>query len=304
MRGLVSYILVCGSIFISSTNYAQTEASRIKVIKISESIYKFFVDDFVNMIAFVGPDGVMLIDSGFEENTEEVKSILKKLGYHDIKYIINTHSDYDHIAGNRSLRDNAIIIAHENCIDQMLIYMEPTFEIPFDKKVFEEGLPVISFKDQMIIHFNGEEIHLIPLIGGHTDEDIIVHLKNSGVICVGDIILPESFPHVKVENGGRVNTLIANIDFMIEKFAEDELLVSGHGNNMKVSDLNVYRKMVFETSELVHNALIEGKDVEQMIEGKILKNWESWNSKMFPDDLNTESWIENIFDSWKSELVK
>ncbi len=294
-------LLISMLIIIPNLSYAQIESLHIEVSKVSENIYKFFIDDFVNMVAFLGPNGILLVDTGFEENIDEVKSILNELGNSEIKYIINTHSDYDHIAGNRSLRGNALVIVHENCRNQMLKYIDPLFDIPFDKKIFAEGLPMITLKDHTVIHFNGEEIHIIPLLGGHTDEDIIVYFKNSGVLCVGDIIFPYSFPQVKVENGGSIQTLMANLETLINNFSKDVILIAGHGAEMNVKQLDGYRRMIIETTDIVHDAIKEGKDVEEMKKDIILKNWKSWNSKMFPEDLNTGSWIESLYNNWHIE---
>jgi glyoxylase-like metal-dependent hydrolase (beta-lactamase superfamily II) len=304
MKKKLIFILI--SLLSINTNlfFAQNEDSKIEVMKISENIYKLFVDDFVNMIAFAGPDGVLLVDSGFEETAEEVKSILTELGNSEIKYIINTHSDYDHIAGNRSLRENALVIAHTNCKDQMLKYIEPSFDIPFDKKIFKEGLPMIKIEDRTVIYFNDEEIHIIPILGSHTDEDIVVYFKNEGIVCLGDIILPDSFPHVKVENGGSVQKLLANIDTLINNFSKAVLLIVGHGRDMKIEELKEYRKMIFETNGIVVNAMKKGKGIEEMKRENILKDWEAWNSKMFPEDLNTDSWIDNIYKSWIKRVSK
>jgi hypothetical protein len=211
MKKKTLFFLLPILIFHAVESYAQIESSKIEVMKISDTIYKLFVDNFVNMIAFVGPDGILLVDSGFEETAEEVKLILKGLGNSDIKYIINTHSDYDHIAGNRSLRASAPVIAHANCRDQMLKYL-------------------------------------------------------------------------------------------LNNFSKDLLLISGHGRDMRIGELKEYRKMIVETVEIVVNAMKEGKDVEEMKKENMLKNFESWNSKLFPDDLNTDSWIENIYESLNKKV--
>lgn len=304
MKNKYALLIIFFIILLPGLSSAQDDRPKIEVTKISDTIYRFFVNEFVNMVAFIGPDGVLLVDSGFEKTAEQVKSILKRLGNSDIKYIINTHSDYDHIAGNRSLSENALVIAHSNCRDQMLKYMEPSFKLPFDKEIFREGLPMMTTENCLTLYFNNEEIHIIPLLGGHTDEDIIVYFKNQGVVCLGDIISPDSFPVVKVENGGSVQTLIENIDILMSRYLEDVLFVVGHGRDMKMEDLKEYRKMIVETVEIVFNAMKAGKDVDEMKRDNILKDWKSWNSKLFPEDLHTDSWIDTIVRSRDNRLQK
>ena len=85
MRKKSVLLIIFIVILLSSIAFAQDDLPEIEVTKISDTIYKFFVNEFVNMVAFIGPDGVLLVDSGFEEAVEQVKSILKRLGNSDIK---------------------------------------------------------------------------------------------------------------------------------------------------------------------------------------------------------------------------
>ena len=49
------------------------KSAKVEVIQISDNLYKLNVDDFVNIIAFTGPKGVLLVDTGFEETASEVQ---------------------------------------------------------------------------------------------------------------------------------------------------------------------------------------------------------------------------------------
>jgi glyoxylase-like metal-dependent hydrolase (beta-lactamase superfamily II) len=304
MRKKYTFLIIFLVILYSFLSYSKDDQRKIEVTRIREGIYMFWVNEFVNMVAFTGSDGVLLVDSGLPRDVEKVKAILKSLGNSNIKYIINTHSDFDHIAGNRSLGENALVIAHENCRDQMLKYIEPDYDIPFDKEIFQEGLPKMTIRDQLTLHFNNEEIQITPLIGGHTDEDIITYFKDQGILCVGDMIFPDSFPGVKLDNGGSVQGTLKNIDTLLKNYSEDVLIISGHGRVMKVAELKEYRKMIVDTVKIVSNAVSAGKSVEQAKKEDVLKDWESWNSKMFPKDLNTDYWIETIVKSREIRLQK
>jgi glyoxylase-like metal-dependent hydrolase (beta-lactamase superfamily II) len=300
MKKQIFFLLILVLFLQTNLFYSQNDSPKVTVEKISDSFYKFYLNDFVSLLAFVGPDGVLLVDSGFEDTAKKVKSFLDEQGHHEIKYIINTHSDYDHIAGNRFLRGNALVFAHKNGREQMLKYIEPSFELPFDKKIYEEGLPEITSEDRLTIHFNGEKIHIIPLLGGHTDEDIIVHFEKQGLVCLGDMVMSDSFPVVKVDNGGSVAKLLANLDTLISRFSNEVQLVVSHGRDMKVEELKEYREMVEKTADIVSSAMKAGKGIEDMKKENILADWEKWNSKLFPKDLNTDSWIETIVKSLKN----
>jgi len=254
------------------------------------------VDNFVNIIAFTGPEGVLLVDTGFPETAAEVESILDNWDSGRIRYIINTHSDYDHIAGNPALRDNAMVISHTNCKSQLTKYAEPDFDIPFDKEIFRGAIPTLTFNDPLTLHFNGEEIKIIPLIGGHTDEDTIVYFKNAGVAYTGDIISPETFPVVKLNNGGNANTLVENVEKLIALFPEETRIIVGHGPDTTTAELKAYHTMLVSTINLVEEALKQDMSLDEMINNNILKDWMSYHDPQY-EETKVETWIKTILQS-------
>lgn len=264
--------------------------------RIEDAIYKLKVDDFVNLVAFVGPDGVLLVDTGFDESSEQVKMILKELGGGDIKYIINTHSDYDHIAGNSALGGSAIVLAQTRCRSQLMEYADPEYDIPFDKALFLGAYPTVTFEEPITLYFNGDEIQVIPLTGGHTDEDVIVHFKNAGVVCLGDLISPGSFPVVKLNNGGNAYSLVENVERLISLFPEDVTFIVGHGEDTTVKELRIYHDMLKSTIAIVQEAMKANMTVEEMKRNKILEDWLSFNDPE-NEETTAETWIETIYRS-------
>ena len=274
------------------------DAASIKVTRINDTILKLCVDDFVNLVAFIGPEGVLLVDTGFDESSGQVKSILKEHGGGNIEYIINTHSDYDHIAGNSALRGNAMVLAHTHCKSQLIEYADPEYDIPFDKALFRGAYPTITFEEPVTLYFNGDEIQVIPLTGGHTDEDVIVYFKKSGVVCLGDMISPGTFPVVKLNNGGNAHTLVENVKRLISLFPEDVTFIVGHGAETTVKELRIYHHMLQSTIAIVQEAMKANMTVEEMKQRNILEDWSSFNDPKY-EETTAETWIETIYRSYE-----
>ncbi|MBU7016655.1 MAG: MBL fold metallo-hydrolase, partial [Theionarchaea archaeon] len=176
-----------------------SELPEVKITQITDNIYKILVKDYVNLIAFGGPDGILLIDSGFKETAHHLGLKLREMWNNDIKYIINTHSDRDHCGGNLTLGRHATILAHRNC-----------WKLLSKNKSLEKAL-VITFEDSLSLFFNSEELRLISLTGCHSGEDIIVHFKGANIVFLGDIIISDSFPFVRLERGGSIKKLLENL---------------------------------------------------------------------------------------------
>ena len=146
----------------------------IETFKLTDQIYRLFVHNYVNIFVFNGEQGTLLIDTGFNP-LGLIQQELKKIGVEKIRYIINTHSNGDHVNGNAVLAEEAVIISHRRCREDMT-----------KKQGFPTiGLPDLVFDQQMTLRFNREEINLIYL-PGHTGNDIVVHFKKAKVVFVGD----------------------------------------------------------------------------------------------------------------------
>jgi cyclase len=276
-------LLVLLSILMVNPLFSQSDLPDIELTKLTDIIYEMYVNNYVSLFAFTGSDGVLLIDSGFEETGKQVRAKLRELGNDKIKYIINTHSDGDHAGGNAVLGKGATIIAHERC--QEKLSKKATFP--------REGLPTITIEDTIRLNFNSENLKLIALSGGHSVEDIIVYFPKANLVCVGDIIISDSFPFVRVREGASIQQLIQNIDKMIEMFPKDIKLVVSHGRECTINDLKKYKDMLVKTTKIVSDGLRAGKTAEEMKKECVLKNWESWNNQRH-SWINVDFWIDTI----------
>jgi glyoxylase-like metal-dependent hydrolase (beta-lactamase superfamily II) len=137
---------------------------------------------------------------------------------------------------------------------------------------------------------------IIPLTGGHTDEDIIVYFKNSGVVCLGDMISPGSFPVVKLNNGGSANILLGNVGKLVSLFPESVTFIVGHGMEMTLQEVHSYHNMLQGTIEIIQAAMKRNMTVEEMKRAKILKDWSAFNDPE-NEETTAETWIETVFRS-------
>ena len=104
--------------------FAQQQGSRedVTIIKIKENFYRIeCINDFgVNVLAFCGDDGLLLVDTGFEQTVKTLSEVLKTSFNKNIKYIINSHHHFDHTGGNTFLGNNNTIVAHVNTYKRLV----------------------------------------------------------------------------------------------------------------------------------------------------------------------------------------
>ncbi len=292
MAGLAG-VLFAVVFFIFTGNLSGQD--KIKISRVKGTIYKIFLNDFVNIYALTGSEGVLLVDSGPNDTAEYVKKELTKLGNGDIKYIVNTHSDWDHIAGNQDLGKNAVVISQKNTREQIKKYINWK-DFPFDREVLRNSLQSLTFRNKMTLFFNGEIIEFISLPGAHTGDDIIVYFRNAKVACMGDMFLPGSFPVVKLYTGASIKGLINNINKVINMFPDDVKFVFGHGRDYSAADLRIYCNMLNKTIQTVSERIKAGKSLKELKKGDCLSEWKSWSGKVF-EEVNSDMWIETIYKS-------
>jgi cyclase len=281
---------VClGILLFTDISTAQDKNAKIETFKLTDNIYKFVLNNIVNVVALVGPDGVLLVDSGFDKNPVNgfinspaaIREELKKIGNDNIKYIIDTHTDSDHAYGNSELGQNATIIAQQ--LGRVRLSGMPQFPKP--------GLPNLTFQESLQLYFNNEEISVFYL-PGHTNHDIVVHFKNARIVCVGDLIIPDSFG--SISQTGNVHAMIKAMDVLYQRFADDVTFVAGHDRNLQKKDLMPYKDMIKKTLAIIEKEIKKGKSLEQMQKEDILKSWRKWDGVLFRE-LDANGWITMIY---------
>ena len=95
-------------------------SAGVELVEVSDGVFARLHEGLTNAGIIVGDEGVMIIDSlrvpSFARALiEDVRKITSK----PIKYVIDTHSHWDHSWGNEEFPD-ATIIGHQNCRAEML----------------------------------------------------------------------------------------------------------------------------------------------------------------------------------------
>ena len=140
----------------------------------------------------VGDDGVFVIDDELAPLSAKLKAALAALSKKPVRFVVNTHWHADHTGGNPALAAaGAVIVAQENVrkrcsVDQVQHFMGQTMTTP---ALPPAALPVLTFTEDVTLHLNGDEVHVIHVPAAHTDGDSIVHFKKANVIHTGDALV-------------------------------------------------------------------------------------------------------------------
>jgi cyclase len=220
-----------------------------------------------NVMASIGDQGVLLVDSQFAEMIPRINDAVASLGGGEIDFTINTHWYFDHASGNPLLgrqgswlvsqRNSRRMMAGNHVIDLVsLSYEQPASE--------DEALPVITYDDQMQFHFNGETIDLYHFGPAHTTGDTAVFFRNSNVVHMGDVFNAR-YPFIDAGNGGDIDGVIHFCNEMLARLDTDSVVVPGHGPVLAYQDLAAFIDMLEVVRERISTMIDAGMSLEEVI---------------------------------------
>ena len=233
-----------------------------------------------NVAVSVGEDGTLIVDDQFLPLAARIQDAINELGGALPTFILNTHYHGDHVGGNPFFGKTGTIVAHENVRFRLL----DGGELP------GAALPSITYRREMALHFNGEEIALIHLPRGHTDGDSAVWFKQANVLHAGDQLFNERFPYIDIEGGGSVGGYMANLESIVATVPGDTRIIPGHGVLCDVPAVVRNLDTIRATQRIVLDALAEGATLDQVIESGLGSEYASWGTGF----INEERWIRII----------
>lgn len=239
-----------------------------------------------NIGVSVGPDGVLMVDDQFAPLAQRIAAAVDALGGGLPKIVLNTHFHGDHTGGNAFFGNAGVILAHANVRARLLVGDMPV-----------AGLPVITFKDSLRLHFNGDEIDVIHMPRGHTDGDSVVWFKDAKVIHMGDHFFNGRFPFVDVANGGNVDGFVANLRTVLDLLPKDTKVIPGHGELGSVADLVEAVEVISQSQAVVRQAL--ANDTLEKLKRDGFGRWPGWGDGF----ISEPRWIDIVAASERANVA-
>jgi len=299
----VALLVLAPSISNAQARPAQTPTPRaaaaLEVIQLRDNFYAI-VGAGATVGVQVGPDGIILVDSGSGERSADVVAEIRKISSRPIRYIINTSAHRDHVGGNDELSKagqsviptgglneigaaggRAPILAEEHVQAAMTA---PTGEqAPFPVGAW----PTVTYSSDLMetqkdLYFNGEAIITSYQPNAYSDGDSVVFFRRSDVLVTGEVYDPMRFPRIDLDKGGSIqgvidalNRIIAITVPPIPLVWQDggTVVVGAHGVIGHEADVVDYRDMVTIVRDRVQDGIKKGQTLAQIRQADPVKGY-------------------------------
>ena len=212
-----------------------------KVEKITERVYALLGPEglpdkknegyMVNSTVIIGEHGVILIDTGFnDEIGTHIGQAIAKLTPKPVTHIINTHHHGDHSLGNSAF-PGAQVLSAQKCKE--LLESDGYLWIDIIQNVLERKFPntklvpaSVTFADGSTTErvIDGVKLRFIVPLGSHTPGDMMIVLPDEKILVAGDIVVEHMAPSFRDANVKNWITTLGKIAALDVK-----TIIPGHG---------------------------------------------------------------------------
>ncbi len=240
-------------------------AVQIETVQAADGVY-MLVGAGGNVGLSIGEDGAFVIDDQFAPLSDKIMAAIAALTDANVTFLMNTHYHDDHTGGNDAFgAAGAIIVAHENVRARMSTdQFRAIFDQPFPARP-AGALPIVTFSDEMTLHWNGDTIRAIHVAPAHTDGDSILHFQDANVIHTGDTFFNGFYPFIDVGSGGDIDGIIAAGYRVLTLADEDTVIIPGHGPLSDAAGLAAWLDMLKVTRGSMQSLIDEGLSEDEAI---------------------------------------
>ncbi len=234
-----------------------------------------------NSVFLVDDERILLSETNFERNAENLRNIIATVSPAPVELIINTHWHGDHIGGNKFFHEHgAVTLSHENT----RIRMSEDQVNPVTNQVqlpaqAPEFLPMVTVKDGAVIHWGDETVEIVHYPDAHTDSDLVLYYDNSNVIFAGGLLEYPAYAGVYDPEG-----FVAALDAVIARADENTKVIPWQGPVVGRAELQEWRDIIETVAANVSALIAEGKTIDEIIAAKPSGQYdEKWGGGRTPE---------------------
>ena len=193
----------------------------------------------------IGDRDVIVVDS--LTNAAMAQSLLteiRRVTNKPIRFLINTHSHFDHVYTNHLFPEATVISTHRGREETKANRKAQDKHDALFAKLFSDvdlrggryTLQDVTFSGSLFFYQGEREVRVLELGVGHSESDAVVHLPGEKIVFCGDVFM-NGVPPLPGE--GHVTQTIDH--YKAIEALEGEIYVGGHGDPGTLADVRAQR---------------------------------------------------------------
>jgi cyclase len=240
------------------------EAAPVRLVPISSALYQVLGGRGANGGAYIGDDGVLLIDAKQDRVSEvQVLSEIRKITDRPIRYLVDTHSDGDHVQGNRYVPAPVTIIAQENCRREFFHVRRDGTASEWNDPELAPFIPSVTYRDKMTLYLGSKKVELWYFGVGHTTGDTVVYFPEERTVFLGDQVFFGRPQLIHSYKGGNSFAHVATLTKMLDTL-DAVRFCSGHSDPVDRSAIRTHILQMKQMQAKVASLEAAGKGIDEI----------------------------------------
>ena len=250
-----------------------------------------------NVIALVGPDGVLLIGTPSAGSTESINTELAKRTKSPVRSVVIMPEDSVHSEGDAGWgRRGAFVAMQEKALERIGGHIMGPPK-PLSEEFVKMGVdrPRISFSEVLCLDLNGEAVHIVKQKPGYSDADTLVHFHVANVVYWGEVFPGDGYPEIDSAHGGKLKGVLD----MLEGWTDPARhIVPARGQVTNGAGLKVFCDMIKTVRERVQHSFDARHTEDQVVAEHPTSEFDArWGHGRVPPD----AFVREVYRELKVE---
>ncbi len=260
----VSALLLSSTLVSGTVRPQQKEAPPARLKMISPNLYEVLDGRGARGGAYIGDAGVLLVDAKMDrKSVDQTIAEVRRLTDRPIQYLVNTHSDGDHVQGNRYFPAGVTFVAQENCRKEFFHPNRDGSPSEWIKSDLAPYLPGITFRDRMDIYLGSKNVQVWYFGVGHTTGDAVVYFPEEKTAFVGDQIFVTRPQLIHDYKGGNSYEHVKTLTRMLSTL-DAEKFCSGHEEMLDRAAVRAHIEQITGMQAKIEAFVKQGKDIDSV----------------------------------------
>lgn len=230
-----------------------------------------------NVTVFNSPEGVLLVDGGSPEHSDEVLKLVKqRTGTSRVHTLFNTHWHWDQTGSNLALgKAGTRIIAHENTRLWLGTDVDSQWQHRVFKRLPPKARPNQTFYTTGSLSFGGATLDYGYLPQAHTDGDLYVHFKEANVLVAGDVLSVGAYPVIDYCTNGWIGGMV-NATHLLRGLCDSSTkVIPGVGAPQAPAALEAEHAMLDTLKLKLSELLAQGMSAKDMLDAAATREFDA-----------------------------